>query len=118
MGFLCCLIPGAKGGIPTLYKRGQTKHLKVLPGSGNTIQSVIGGFCFTGGCKQKGVKKEAKDPLCHRKWVIPVWSAWGPAEHPCTAVQVPAVVPNHRVAAGSALVWAKAAAGCFVHGRD
>lgn len=36
---------------------------------------------------------------------------------PCTAVQVPAAVPNHHVAVGSALVWAKAAAGYLAHCR-
>lgn len=47
--------------------------LKVLPGSGSTIQSFTGGFFFTGGWKQKGsrVKRRPKSP-CHRSWVIPV----------------------------------------------
>lgn len=90
--------------------------LRVLSGNGNTIQ-FTGGFFFTGGWKQKGVKKEAKDPLCHRSWVIPVWLAWETAEHHCTAVQVPAAVPNYRVAVGSALEGAKAAAGYLAHYR-
>lgn len=75
------------------------------------------GFSLLEGGKRR-VLKRRPDSLCHRSWVVPVWSAWGTAEQPCTAVQVPAVVPSHRVAAGSALVWAKAAAGYFVHCRD
>lgn len=75
----------------------------MLPGSGNTIQSVTGGVSFTGGWKHKGVKRRPRThPLCQRSWVIPVWLAWGPAEHPCSAVQVLATVPDHCVAAGSA----------------
>lgn len=40
--------------------------LKVLPGSENTIQSLTGGVFFTGGWKQKGVKRRPRTPLCQR----------------------------------------------------
>lgn len=45
MGFLCCLIPGAEGGIPALWERGPSKPA-------------------TGGWKQKGVKKECQRTSC------------------------------------------------------
>lgn len=36
--------------------------LEVLPGSGNTIQSVTGGVFFPGGWKHKGVKRRPRTP--------------------------------------------------------
>lgn len=96
--------------------RGQTKEparpflvLKVLPGRGNTIQSVTGGVCFTGGWKEKGVKRRPRTPVSE-EWVIPVWSAWGPAEIPALQFS-PQLQCQTMVCCRVSLVWAKAAAG-------
>lgn len=108
-GFLCCLIPGQREEL--LHFRGGDRPrnqpgrpaaflvLKVLPGRGNTIQSVTGGVFFTGGWKEKGVKRKPRTP-CVRGVGYPSLVSLGT----CRASLHCSSVPNHCVLQGQPAV--------------
>lgn len=85
--------------------------LQVLPGSGNTIQSVTGGVCFTGGWKQKGVKRTPRTPCAPEELGYPSLVSLGTCRASLHCSSGPSCSARPLCACRLSLLWATAAAG-------